>query len=298
MHIHVFGTTSVTTMTGHRVSRTLCGVKPRQILAILALAAGRPVSKEHLADLLWDGEPPKGYRGTLESYVCLVRRALRDASGRDDAIVTVTHGYLLDPAVVTVDLRAFRERVLTARHAADPEARLAHVEAALGLVDGELLASEASSDWAISERESFRLELATLACDGAATALALGRHEEAVRLARTALAHDRFAEDAWRHLMEAMCATGRRAEALRAYQALRDLLAEELGTSPSRATTDCYLRALALDATDTGSAGGAREELQMLMHLLRRTVSSFTGSDAPLDDGALVLMASRLSVAS
>ena len=98
-------------MTGHRVSRTLCGVKPRQILAILALAAGRPVSKEHLADLLWDGEPPKGYRGTLESYVCLVRRALRDASGRDDAIVTVTHGYLLDPAVVTVDLRAFRERV-------------------------------------------------------------------------------------------------------------------------------------------------------------------------------------------
>ena len=55
-------------MTGHRVSRTLGGVKPRQILAILALAAGRPVSKEHLADLLWDGEPPKGYRGTLESY--------------------------------------------------------------------------------------------------------------------------------------------------------------------------------------------------------------------------------------
>lgn len=298
MYVHIFGATSVSRGTGPRESRGFGGVKPRQILAILALAGGRPVPKEQLADLLWDGEPPKGYRGTLESYVCLARRALSQAGGRDGGIVTVSHGYLLDPGAVTVDLLVHRELAQQSRAATDPEVRLAHAEAAVRLVDGDLLASEAYARWAIQERERFRHELAAIACEGAATAVSLGRHEVALHLARTVLAADPLVEEAWRHLIEALCATGRRAEALRAYHELRDLLAEELGTSPARATTALYLDALALDEADAASSMGPREELRMLMHLLRRTVSSFPGVEAPADDGALVRMASRLVVAS
>ena len=67
MQINIFGPTTAVTSNGVITSSGLGGVKPRQVLEILALSAGSPVSKDLLADLLWAGHPPRSHLGTLES---------------------------------------------------------------------------------------------------------------------------------------------------------------------------------------------------------------------------------------
>ena len=41
---------------------------------MLLLARGRSVSKDVLADTLWDANPPKNVSGTIEQHVSLLRR--------------------------------------------------------------------------------------------------------------------------------------------------------------------------------------------------------------------------------
>ena len=98
LQIRLFGPTVVLTDGDNSQVSDLGGVKPRQILEILAANPGAPVTKDRLADLLWDGEPPKSYVGTLESYVCVLRRRLGLGPGRTSPLATTSNGYLLDPA--------------------------------------------------------------------------------------------------------------------------------------------------------------------------------------------------------
>ncbi len=139
----------------------------------------------------------------------------------------------------------------------------------------------------------------TAATAAATQALALGRGGDACHWAGTALAHDRFAEHAWRTLMRAMDATGRRAEALRAYSEVRNVLASELGADPSRETTDLYLELLQGDVSgSTGPADTARAEIQLLLRLLRQVVSSLPEVEVPRGDHALMRVAADLLAAS
>ena len=57
VRIEIFGSTTVH-VGGHVVTGTqMGGVKPRQILELLALEAGTPVPKDRLVDLVWSGHP-------------------------------------------------------------------------------------------------------------------------------------------------------------------------------------------------------------------------------------------------
>src|SRR3954463_5885430 len=85
--------------------------RQRQILQILAMDTGSAVPKDRLADLLWDGAPPASYLGTLESYICVLRRTLGLASGRASLLATTARGYALDADAVRVDVREFRKLV-------------------------------------------------------------------------------------------------------------------------------------------------------------------------------------------
>src|SRR4051812_38620168 len=115
IYISLFGLTSVTSHGRHWDESHIGGVKQRQILELLALNLGDAMSKELLAECLWDGEPPPGYVATLESYVCLLRGRLGLGRGPRSALATTTKGYRLDPAQVRVDLveaRAVLEHVV------------------------------------------------------------------------------------------------------------------------------------------------------------------------------------------
>ena len=84
--------------------------KPRSVLAALALHAGRPVSADVLADLVWAGEPPRAAHGALHAYISGVRKSLDpDRTTRSVASVleTTDHGYLLRVEADDVDAHRF-----------------------------------------------------------------------------------------------------------------------------------------------------------------------------------------------
>ncbi|MGH9243278.1 MAG: winged helix-turn-helix domain-containing protein [Acidimicrobiales bacterium] len=54
--------------------RDLGGVKPKQLLELLLLERGRPVSKDRLADLVWGERLPRRVEATIESYMSVLAR--------------------------------------------------------------------------------------------------------------------------------------------------------------------------------------------------------------------------------
>ena len=297
MEIRLFGAMSVETPAGTLSASELGGVKPRQILEILAISPGIPVPKHQMADLIWDGCPPRSYVSTLESYMCALRRKLGLERGRASAIRTTNHGYVLDPALASTDLHDFRA-LLQAASSADPRTALSSLESAIGLVTGELLVSEPYARWANQERAVVQNELVGAATLAARHAVSLGEPDTAVRMARTAVSVDALAEEAWRLLMRALWASGRRSEALRAYAELRDTLGDELGADPAVETQALYLEILRDEPVMTdGPRPDGRDEARMLMDLLRRAVESIPGLEVPRTDRALAEIAALVQAA-
>ncbi len=110
------------------------------------------------------------------------------------------------------------------------------------LVDDVAVSEEGWSEWLSAERERLQeLALGALMKLGALE-LAAGRAEQALKASRRAVALDNLREDAHRLVVQALAATGRKAEALRHYQDLVTLLKRELNTEPDAAT-----KALAAD---------------------------------------------------
>jgi DNA-binding SARP family transcriptional activator len=292
--IKVFGTTAVTTSAGVVTAGAMGGVKPRQILEILVAEAGNPVPKDRLAELLWNGEPPRSYVGTLESYVCVLRRRLSAGTdGRGSAIVTSTQGYVLDLADVRVDLVELR-RLLRAARTSTPRESVQGVERALGLVRGELFASEAYAPWADRERAVVQRELVTACTQAAEQALALGDVASAARLAAAAVGQDGLAEQAAHVLIRALWSGGRRSDALRAYLELRQAMVTELGTEPGQRTQALYLEILRDEPAPARRAGDGRAEVATLMRLLRQALETIPGVEVPDSDWALSQVASRV----
>src|SRR5918911_3033994 len=80
-------------------------IKPRALLALLALQANQVLSKESLLEELWT-EPPASARNVIEKYVSLWRKVL----GRD-RLETVGKGYRLRLSPHELDLAVYRQRL-------------------------------------------------------------------------------------------------------------------------------------------------------------------------------------------
>src|SRR5690242_18389395 len=81
--------------------------KQRQVLALLALNAGRVVTVSTLIEELWGDNPPRSYSTTLQTYILQLRNALSaaapdDASARQ-ALGTRHCGYLLEERACQTD---------------------------------------------------------------------------------------------------------------------------------------------------------------------------------------------------
>jgi DNA-binding SARP family transcriptional activator len=240
------------------------GPKQRQLLAALALRAGVTVTVGELTEILWPGDLPDDAQRSLQVHVSKLRRAL-DRAEVSAAIEHRGRGYVLEVEAGAVDAHRFADLVGRGSAVAtnDPErARNVLQEALelwrgpplLGLGDPEPLRSDVTRLEALHRQA---LE-ARVAAD-----LATGRHHDVVAEARRLLDQDPLQEPLWGHLMTALYRNGRQGEALEAYGRARALLAEELGTDPSRELQELHRRilqqdpALDLDATKAQGAVGA-----------------------------------------
>jgi DNA-binding SARP family transcriptional activator len=238
--VQVFGHTTVRTPGRTLRASDFTGVKPRQILELLALGRGEPVRKAEIAEHLWSGRPPRRWQVTLESYVALLRRAMQPGvPGRATVLCTTPGGYRLDTERVGIDLHDFDGLVRRAAHVV-PEEALPLWERAVAVADATLLATEPYVAWAVDARRTHERVLHTAAATGAEIALACHAAERAVALARRATGLDPLAERGWQLLIRAELAAGRRAEAAHAFHACRASLRRDLGLEPDLRTRELF----------------------------------------------------------
>jgi len=243
--VHLFGHTTVRTPARTLRASDFSGVKPRQILELIALGRGEPVRKAAIAEHIWSGRPPRRWQVTLESYVALLRRAMQPGvPGRATVLCTTPGGYRLDTERAGIDLHDFDGLTRSAAHAAGREA-LPLWEQAVRAAEATLLATEPYAAWAVDARRTHERALHAAATAGAETALALQCAERAVPLARRATELDPLAEHGWQLLIRAELAAGRRAEAAHAFHACRASLRRDLGLEPDVRTRELLAGVLA-----------------------------------------------------
>ncbi|MFJ8443706.1 AfsR/SARP family transcriptional regulator [Kitasatospora griseola] len=233
----------------------------RSLLAILLCRSNRTVGVDELAEILWNGEPPRGASGTVRSHVLRLRRLLGEAG---DRVGTSRSGYAihLDPCS-ELDIMVFTELHEAARTAArnrDWPQVSRDTNAALELWRGAPLADVACDRLHRDEVPGWnqaRVEAVDLA---AQADLRLGRTAEAVLALQRLAAENPYQESVHALLMEALVAAGRRVEAIAVYRRLRTALVGELGIEPGAQAAAAHQRAIAAGALKVRADGRARAE--------------------------------------
>ena len=258
-------------------------LKPRALLAVLVLHAGKAVSGDALAEALWGDDQPKSAANLLQGYVSQLRKALGS-----DVIQTRPGGYVLVADSDCIDAVRFERMVKEARGAraqTDPAGSAGLLRAALDLWRGRPLADFAFDDFAQAEIGRLQ-ELRLVAEEELAEAdLALGQHGELIGRLRGLVEEHPLRERLWGQLVVALYRCGRQAEALRALTDVRRRLAEQLGIEPGpalrRLEEDVLLQRAELDAAPVTPARGAVQDVPSNLPLAR---SSFIGRDSELEE--------------
>jgi len=222
----------------------LPGLKPRQLLELLALGRGAPVAKPVLADRLWEGRPPASWPVTVEGYVSVLRRCLEPGvPGRRTLIRTTPGGYRIDLERAEIDLELFHRLLAAAPEAPAGEA-LPLWERAVQLAHGGLLEDEVFPRWAVEARSAARVARTTAALRGAEAALEVDEPARAAALAGVVTDGEPLMERGWQLAIEALGRAGRRAEAVCAYHECRAVLRRDLGIDPDPLTRAVFQWAL------------------------------------------------------
>lgn len=203
------------------------GARLRALLTVLALHPGRTVPAGVLVGEVWDGDPPADAAGALQALVGRLRRAL----GRS-AVESVESGYRLAAPPDAVDLHRF-ERLAgegsRALEEGDAVKAVTVLDEALALWGGPPLADLPDRAAPASRLESRRLGARRARLEALRL---LGRADEALwELAALCAAHP-LDEPLQALRIRALRDAGRTAEALAAYDEVRTVLSERLGTDP------------------------------------------------------------------
>ncbi len=195
----------VMTVDGRPIDLSALKPRPRAVLRLLALDAGRPVHREVLTTTFWPEADPETAARNLHVALSGLRRALDgDASGA--LLVRDGDAYRLAlPPRARVDLVEFEQTMAegrAARDRGDSGTAIERFREALRLAGQELLPEDGPADWVVDRREAVRGSTAEAARalgelllpsdpDAAARAFALG------------LRADPYHDPLWRLLVEA-----------------------------------------------------------------------------------------------
>jgi DNA-binding SARP family transcriptional activator len=209
--------------------------KAKTLVKLLALAAGHRMHRDALVAVLWPDRDGASAANNLHQALYVARRVVGGASGglfslRDD-IVLLSQG-----AMPWLDTDAFDAACRQARRTRNPQ----DYRTAAALYRGDLLPEDRFEDWAEGPRESLRERHLGLLVEYAEVLSLRGEHAQVVEIAGAVTAADPVHEGAYRTLMTALAASGRRYEALAAFDRLREALAEEYAADPEPATRRLY----------------------------------------------------------
>jgi DNA-binding SARP family transcriptional activator/tetratricopeptide (TPR) repeat protein len=225
----------------------------RTLLATLVVASGRPVQVDDLAKRLWPDRMPVHVRGAVYTYVARLRGLL----GPELIRTTSGGAYALAAKSEQVDLWRFQQLLAKARRVGSEASELTTLQEALRLWRGNPFVGVESAwlqrDVVPSLHEEWftaverRIDLESHADPGSVIAQL-----------RTLVATEPTRESLWLRLIEALRRSGRRIEALDAYQQLRAALADEFGIDPGEALQRAH-RAILVEGMTPSDPVPARE---------------------------------------
>jgi predicted ATPase/DNA-binding SARP family transcriptional activator len=275
VRIAILGPLQVTRAGGDLVD--LGGIRLRTLIIRLALEPGATVGTGDLITAVWGEDPPAGALNALQTLVSRLRRAL------PDVVSAGPTGYRLRLRPDQVDVHLFDRLAGAGRRAlagGDPGAATEHLGQALALWRGPALADVAQAGFA--RAAVARLTEARLAAteDWIEARLAGSADESLIAQCTELAATHPARERPHGLLMRALRDAGRPAEALRAYQRMSAILADELGVDPSPEITEVYLSVL----RGTGEPRGN----------LRAALTSLVGREGELTAVASMITGARL----
>ena len=192
----------------------------QRVLAFLALNT-RPLSRSHIADVLWRAAGGARAAGSLRSALWRLRRY-------GDLVDIAPRGVSLEH-IVRVDVR---EAIGWARRVCDGSQPLRDDDLDFAATNAELLPGW-DDDWVAVERERLR-QLRLHALETLSQRLVEARQfGPAIDAALASLGADPLRESAHRAVIAVHLAEGNRSEALRHFREYDGLLREQLGLEPS-----------------------------------------------------------------
>lgn len=224
--------------------------RQRAVLAVLLLHANNVVTVDQLIESIWD-EAPSTARKQVQACISMLRRAFARL-GHNALIETRATGYSLKVAKQSLDFETFktlRDCAHTARiHRRHDEATSAYLQA-LQAWQGPALSGltsryiQARATWLNEQRWCTYEEYVELQ-------LVMGRHRDLIGELEMALADNPTRERLCGYLMLALYRSGRRADALEAYQASRRILVDTLGIEPAPILRRLHAAVLADEPAD------------------------------------------------
>ncbi|MFC8430845.1 BTAD domain-containing putative transcriptional regulator [Streptomyces sp. NPDC057253] len=254
------------------------GARLRALLTVLALRPGRTVPVSLLVDEVWDGEPPADATGAVQALVGRLRRVIGP-----EAVGSVDGGYRLNSAPDDIDLHRFERLAGDGTRAmadGDPAKAAAVLDDALALWRSPALADLPDRTAEAARAEARRLD--ALRARHAA-ALALGHADHSLP-ELTALCDTHPLDEPLQALrLRALRDTGRTAEALAAYEDVRQLLADRLGADPGPELRSLHGELLQPRARPAPAADGPAAPPTPPPGNLRARLTSFVGREADIE---------------
>jgi DNA-binding SARP family transcriptional activator len=209
------------------------GLRQRRVLATLALTPNAAVSVDRLVDVLWAESPPRTAREQVQNCIGQVAKVI-NAYDSSIAIDRRRNCYTFVVDEAAVDVSVFRGAATNAaelERTHRPSAALGVLGRALDLWRGDPLLDVCTDGLLpqIVELRDLHLHAVEryvgLLCDA-------GEHNAAIARLRTVVAMHPLNERLRGRLMHSLHEAGRVREALRAFDEIKDVLAEELGVEP------------------------------------------------------------------
>jgi DNA-binding SARP family transcriptional activator len=245
LHISLCGEISITTAAG-TIGAELRGAQGRITFAHLLLERARPIPRDRLVDVVWNGEPPGSWETAIDALASRTRKALSMAGVDGRSAIRLKDGsYHVDlgpEAEIDVERAAMLVgRAEVADATGDAVAAAEAASQAASLLANDLLAGDANR-WVEDRRDDLRsLRKRALLLVGADAA----DPDAAVGALRRAVDADPFDEAPRALLAERLALAGRAVDALAVLDDAERVWLDELGV-PGSATMS-RLREQAID---------------------------------------------------
>ena len=221
------------------------GPAGRLLACYLFEFAGRVHRRERLADIFWGETEADKARSALNTAIWRIRKILElGTTGAGRHLVTHGEDVILEECqsiyVDTHRLQNASRRVLNLRNAeAATDQDILDITAAVEGYGGPFLDGY-DGDWVLQERERLHCLFVRSTFELLRVAAAQREYEHALDFGRRILAIDALRESVQRDMMLLLVLNGQRAEAIRTYQRLLDLLRRELNIEPMPETNRLY----------------------------------------------------------